>query len=145
LGPRSLTEAEVEALLASDAVAYLGTLGKDGFPQVTPIWFVWDGGAFYMTSLTEKAHVGRLERDPRASICVEVEEPERRDGERPNRSVRATGPAELFTDIDGEWTRRITEKYVRGPGQAEMTARRAGQERIVIRLQPVRFIALSSV
>jgi PPOX class probable F420-dependent enzyme len=145
VGPRSLSETEVEDLLAGDAVAYLATLGKDGFPQVTPIWFVWEDGAFYMTSLTEKAHVGRLERDPRASICVEVEERERSDGERPNRSVRATGPAEVFTDVDGTWTRRITEKYIRGPAQEATVAQRAEQERVVIRLQPVRLIGLASV
>jgi PPOX class probable F420-dependent enzyme len=142
---RSLTDGEVAQLLATDAVAYLATLGKDGFPQVTPIWFVWEDGAFYMTSLTEKAHVGRLERDPRASICVEVEEPERGDGDRPNRSVRATGPAEVFADTDGTWTQRITEKYIRGPGRSDRVAQRSGQDRVVIRLQPVRLIGLASM
>jgi PPOX class probable F420-dependent enzyme len=143
--PRSLSDEEIAALLESDAVGYLATLGKDGFPQVTPIWFVWEDGAFYMSSVAEKSHVGRLERDPRASICVEVEEPERDDGERPNRSVRATGPAELLDDVDGRWTRRITEKYLRGPGLEAKLAHRTAQDRVVIRLQPVRLIALASV
>jgi hypothetical protein len=41
---------------------------------------VWERGAFYMTSLPEKAHVRRLGRDPRASFCVDVEDDERDDG-----------------------------------------------------------------
>lgn len=143
--PRPLTETEVAELLALDVPARLATLDKDGFPHVVPIWFVWDGHAFYMSSLPDRAHVKRLTRDPRASICVDVEDDERADGERPNRAVRAVGPAEVFVDEDGDWTHRITEKYVRGPGRDAMIERRTGQERWVIRLQPVRMFAVASV
>ena len=143
--PRPLTDDELAALLGLDAPGRLGTLDKEGYPHITPIWFVWDRGAFYMTSLPEKAHVRRLGRDPRASFCVDVEDAERPDGERPNRSARAVGPAEVFDDIDGEWTRRITEKYIRGAGRTAMVTRRTAQERVVIRLQPVRLFGVSSV
>lgn len=143
--PRSLTDAELQMLLGLDVPGQLGTLDKEGYPHITPMWFVWERGAFYMTSLPEKAHVRRLERDPRASFSVDVEDPERDDGERPNRSVRAVGPAEVFVDTDGQWTARITEKYLRGPGLPAVLARRTAQERMVIRLQPVRLFGLSSV
>ena len=143
--PRSLAEIELAELLSLDVPGRLGTLDKEGYPHITPIWFVWERGAFYMTSLPEKAHVRRLERDPRASFCVDVEDDERDDGERPNRSARAVGPAEVFTDDGGVWTARITEKYLRGPGLADMLAARTAQERVVIRLQPVRLFGLSSV
>ncbi|MDQ1374327.1 MAG: hypothetical protein QOJ09_1665 [Actinomycetota bacterium] len=132
-------------LLGLDLPGRLGTLDKEGFPHVTPMWFVWERGAFYMSSLPEKAHVRRLERDPRASFLIDVEDAERDDGERPNRSVRAVGPAELFDDEGGMWTRRITEKYIVGPGRHGMIARRTAQPRVVIRLQPFRLFGLSSV
>ena len=143
--PRSLSDPELATLLALDVPGRLGTLDKEGYPHITPIWFAWERGAFYMTSLPEKAHVRRLGRDPRASFCVDVEDDERDDGERPNRSVRAVGPAELFDDVDGAWTARITEKYLSGPGLAARLAARTAQERVVIRLQPVRLFGLSSV
>jgi nitroimidazol reductase NimA-like FMN-containing flavoprotein (pyridoxamine 5'-phosphate oxidase superfamily) len=143
--PRPLNDAELEALLTLDIPGRLGTLDKEGYPHITPIWFVWERGAFFMTSLPDKAHVHRLEREPRASFCVDVEDAERDDGERPNRSVRAVGPAELFDDTGGAWTRRITEKYLRGPGLESMLATRTAQDRVVIRFQPVRLFGLSSV
>ena len=143
--PRALDEKEIADLLGRDVPARLATIDKDGFPHVVPIWFVWDGHAFYMTSLPDRAHVKRLTRDPRASICVDVEEDERDDGERPNRAVRAVGPAEVFVDDGGDWTRRITEKYIHGPGREAMLATRTSQERWVIRLQPVRMFAVASV
>jgi PPOX class probable F420-dependent enzyme len=145
MAPRPLTPTELDGVLGLDVPGYLGTLDKEGYPQITPIWFVWEGGAIYMTSLPEKAHVRRLERDPRASFCVEIEDDERDDGERPNRSVRAVGPAEMFDDVDGAWTARVTEKYLRGPGLAAQLARRTAQGRVVVRLQPVRLFGLSSV
>jgi nitroimidazol reductase NimA-like FMN-containing flavoprotein (pyridoxamine 5'-phosphate oxidase superfamily) len=143
--PKPLSPDQLDALLALDIPGQLGTLDKEGYPHITPIWFVWDRGAFYMSSLPDKAHVRRLERDPRASFAVDIEEAERDDGERPNRSVRAVGPAELFDDTGGAWTRRITEKYIVGPGRDATVARRSGQPRVVIRLQPVRLFGLSSV
>ena len=143
--PRPLTVDEIEALLAADVPARLATLDRHGFPHVTPLWFIWAEGAFLLTSLPDRAHVRRLERDPRAGICIDLEEPERRDGQRPNRQVRAVGEAELFADEDGMWTRRITRKYVAGPAAVAREERRAADPRTVIRLAPVRLIAVASV
>jgi hypothetical protein len=78
-------------------------------------------------------------------VCVDVEEPERGDGQRPNRQVRAIGTAELFADEDGSWTRRITGKYVTGPGAAEHAAHRAADQRLVIRLRPSTLVGFASV
>jgi hypothetical protein len=59
--------------------------------------------------------------------------------------VRATGEIELFPDAGAEWTTRITEKYVRGEGRAVSVASRAADERVAIRLAPVRIVAVASV
>jgi hypothetical protein len=92
-----------------------------------------------------RPHLWRLQTNPRAGLCIDAEQPERSDGERPNRQVRAVGCAEVFIDPDGAWTRRITEKYVRGPAAAERSAARAADDRLVIRLRPERMVAVASV
>jgi len=143
--PRPLSAEEIDALLTADVPARLATLDRQGFPHVTPLWFIWDGGAFYLTSFPDRPHVRRLERDPRAGICVDVEEPERDNGERPNQQVRAVGTAKLFTDDGGLWTRRITRKYVTGARADERAEQRAAQPRTVIRLAPARLVAVASV
>ena len=125
--PRPLSDEEINALLAADVPARLATLDREGFPHVTPLWFIWDDGAFYLTSFPDRRHVRRLERDPRAGICIDVEGPERSDGERPNRQVRAVGTAELSADERGLWTRRITRKYVTGAVADERAEQRAAQ------------------
>ena len=143
--PRQLDPAEIEALLALDVPARLATLDRDGFPHVTPLWFVWDEGAFYMTSIADRPHLRRVSHNPRAGLCIDVEDPERADGQRPNRQFRAVGDARLFPDRDGRWTARITRKYLHGPSAAASAAARAADERIVVCLRPVRVVAVASV
>jgi nitroimidazol reductase NimA-like FMN-containing flavoprotein (pyridoxamine 5'-phosphate oxidase superfamily) len=143
--PRALTANEIESLLGADVPARLATVDQQGFPHVTPLWFVWSDGSFYLTSFPDRAHLRRLRRNPRAGICIDVEQPERDDGERPNRQIRAIGDAELFADEHGVWTRRITRKYVKGEMASAREEQRAAQPRTVIRLAPVRIVAVASV
>jgi hypothetical protein len=98
-----------------------------------------------MTSFFDSPHLRRLERNPHAGLCVDQEGDVGPDGERPNRQVRAIGEAELFPDADGEWTRLTTLKYVHGPGASEQAAARTAADRVVIRLRPVRLVAVGSV
>jgi hypothetical protein len=89
---------EIEALLALDVPAHLATKDDQGLPMVIPIWFLWTGQEFVMTSVAHRPHVRRLQASPVASICVDVEDPERADGQRPNRQVRASGTVALRRD-----------------------------------------------
>jgi nitroimidazol reductase NimA-like FMN-containing flavoprotein (pyridoxamine 5'-phosphate oxidase superfamily) len=142
--PRRLDASEIAALVALDVPAHLATLDRDGFPHITPLWFVWEDGAFYMTSIADRPHLRRLSVNPRAGLGIDVEAPERADGQRPNRQVRAIGSADLFPDDHANWTVRIDDKYLRGPGAAASTAARAADERIVICLRPTKLVALAS-
>jgi PPOX class probable F420-dependent enzyme len=143
--PRPLDPGEIEALLGLDVPARLATLDRDGFPHVTPLWFLWSDGAFYMTSVADRPHLRRLAANPRAGVVVDTEDAERDDGQRPNRQVRAIGEAQVFSDSGGQWTMRITEKYVRGAGAAASIASRAADQRVVVRLRPARIVAVASV
>lgn len=138
---RKLSQDEIEELLALDLPAHLATIDRDGFPRVTPIWFLWVDGAFHMTSVEGQPHLRNLERDPRAAVSVDTEERKSAGGRRPSRRVRAQGEAELFPDEDGAWTRRITLKYVQGEEGEAAADRRAGMPRVVIRLRPLRLLA----
>jgi nitroimidazol reductase NimA-like FMN-containing flavoprotein (pyridoxamine 5'-phosphate oxidase superfamily) len=145
LRPIEMDADEIEALLALDVPAHLATTDDQGRPIVIPIWFLWTGEEFVMTSVAHRPHVRRLEARPVASLCVDVEGPERQDGQRPNRQVRASGTVALSIDEDGFWTRRITEKYLHGPGRDEQVALRSADRRVVMRLKPERLIAVRSV
>ena len=143
--PRRLSDSEVEALLAADVPARVATLDAEGYPHVTPLWFVWADGAFHMTSLAGKPHLRRLASNPRAGVCVDIEDEQREDGERPNRQVRAIGDADTFADAGGKWTERITRRYVTGAGLEVQLERRLAGERILIKLEPQSLVAVASL
>ena len=124
--------------------ARLATIDPHGFPRITPLWFVWEGRGFHMTSVVGQPHLHNLERDPRAAVCVDVEQRDAIGGVRPNRQVKGSGLAELIADDGGSWTRRITLRYVPGPEGVERAALRAAMPRALIRLRPRRLIALGT-
>jgi nitroimidazol reductase NimA-like FMN-containing flavoprotein (pyridoxamine 5'-phosphate oxidase superfamily) len=143
--PRPLEAHEVEALLALAIPIHLATIDANGVPHITPLWFEWADAAFWMTSLQHQPHVRRLQANRVAAVCLDIEQPERADGERPNQQVRASGSVELLADADGVRTARITAKYLSGPGRDAMIGRRTSRPRIVVRLVPDEILAIASV
>ena len=137
-----LSSAEVESLLRLDVPAHLATIDPSGHPRITPIWFLWKDGAFYMTSFASKPHVRNLHLNPKAAVCIDVEKT-LSDGRRPNQQVKGAGQAEIFPDEGGEITREITRKYIRGPLAPAEVERRGNMVRVAIRLRPERLVGLS--
>ena len=89
----------------------LATIDSDGYPHVTPLWFVTDGEAIVMTSYSDRSHIARARASPRVGLVVDVEAPHRPDGERPNQQIRIQGDALVAADTGYEWTTRIRRKY----------------------------------
>lgn len=140
--PRALSGDEVEALLREPVPCRLATMDAAGFPRVTPLWFLWADGCFWMTSLTDRQHLADLTRCARAGLCVDVEAPAATGRpHRPNRQVTARGLAETFPESDGQWTRRITTKYVPGAAGALHADERAAQQRLVVCFRPTKLSA----
>jgi hypothetical protein len=142
---RPLSTREIDQLLTAAVPARFASIDGDGFPHVTPLWFLWDSGSLWATSRAGAPHLGRLAANPRAGVVIDVEEDERPDGERPNRQLRLVGTVRLSADHDGFITRRITEKYVLSPGQATMLERRCSVPRTAIQLLRHLTVGLSSL
>ena len=58
------------ALLESDAVAHVVTLGEDGSPQVTAAWVGIDGEEIVLATLPDQRKLRNLRRDPRVAVSV---------------------------------------------------------------------------
>jgi PPOX class probable F420-dependent enzyme len=86
--PARLSKSQREKFLAGRHVAVLVTLGPDGAPVSTPIWYLWRDGAFYFRTAGNAIKTENVRRDPRVSVCVQ-------DERAPYRSLVATGRAEV--------------------------------------------------
>jgi hypothetical protein len=112
---------------------------------VTPRWFIWENGAFFLASDAWRRHLARIRPNPNVGLVIDVEEDERSDGERPNRQVRVVGGAILSPDPDGPWTRRIWAKYHRGGCVPDAEVRLRGRQRVLITIRPRRVVAVARV
>jgi F420H(2)-dependent biliverdin reductase len=61
---------EVRALLESEQNAWLCTLRPDGSPHVTPVWFVYRAGTWWLGSSERNVKVRNVEADARVAIAL---------------------------------------------------------------------------
>ena len=115
-------------------LAYTGT---DGRPLVAPVWFIVEDGCVVFNTGKDTAKGRALARDPRVTLCADLEEP-------PYAFVQVQGIAELSED-PGELLRTATAiaaRYV-GPELADEFGKRNGVPgELVVRLRPTKVLAV---
>ena len=114
----------------------LSWLSASGRPLVAPVWFIVDGDGLVFNTGQDTAKGRALARDPRVSLCVDLEEP-------PYAFVQVQGEAELSED-PAELLRTATAIAARymGSDQAEEFGKRnAVPGELVVRLRPAKVLA----
>jgi hypothetical protein len=67
----AMTEDERDVFLRSQPVCRVATVGADGRPHASALWFVWDGAALWLNSLTRSQRWADVDRDPRVSVIID--------------------------------------------------------------------------
>ncbi|MDP3893718.1 pyridoxamine 5'-phosphate oxidase family protein [Nocardioides sp.] len=90
-----MSDEEVDAFLDDSMKVQVATVGKDGAPHLTTLFYVLVDGRIAFWTYGRSQKIRNLERDPRVSCLVE-------DGEEYSelRGVSITGTAELVRDPD---------------------------------------------
>ena len=119
-------------LLRAD-VGILSTIGRDGYPQTTALWFLAeDDGTIKLSLNRARQKTRNLERDPQVTFFV-------LDRANPMRTLEIRARAEVEPDPDYVFAARIGAKYG-GVDLRQMD--RAGQGRVVVTLQPAKVNAI---
>ena len=66
-----MSEAERDSFLAEQRTCRMATVGSDGQPHTSALWFVWDGSAVWINSLTRSQRYFDLQGEPRISLVVD--------------------------------------------------------------------------
>jgi len=127
-----LTRAEIDAFLDERHTLVLATLRHDGWPQVTTVWYRWDGDAFWISTNRDRAKYRNIERDPRVSVLVDAPPREM--------SVAGYGVAEVVARDSAAYdgTLAIVSRYVEEP-LAYIDERR-DDPRVLIRIKPRKLV-----
>jgi PPOX class probable F420-dependent enzyme len=67
----AMTADEVDAYLRTAHTCRVATVGGDGAPHVSALWFVWDGEALWLNSVFKSQRWVNVGRDPRVSVLVD--------------------------------------------------------------------------
>ncbi|HEY0756845.1 MAG TPA: PPOX class F420-dependent oxidoreductase [Ktedonobacteraceae bacterium] len=65
-----LNNPKVQNILHAKALVHLATIGPQGEPQSSPMWFLWDGEYIKFTHTTERQKYQNIQRDPRVAISA---------------------------------------------------------------------------
>lgn len=67
-----MTREELDEFLQGERTCRLATVGEDGSPHNSPLWFVWDGSALWLKSLIRSQRWVNVERNPRVSVVIDT-------------------------------------------------------------------------
>ena len=118
-------------LLQTD-VAVLATVGRDGTPQATAVWFLLDDDGQLTLSLnTSRQKTKNLLRQPACTLFL-------LDRANPYRALEVRARVAIAPDDEYAFADRIAKKY----GGADLRRMDGpGQSRVVVTLHPVRINA----
>ncbi|MFN8492251.1 MAG: PPOX class F420-dependent oxidoreductase [Caldilineaceae bacterium] len=114
--------------LLAASVATLATVGADGYPQVTALWFLLDDDGIVKLSLnTTRQKLKNLQKRPECTLFII-------DPANPFRTLEIRANAEISADPDYAFADKIGRKY----GVDVRTFDQPGAQRMVVALQPVK-------
>jgi PPOX class probable F420-dependent enzyme len=137
-----LTEAEVAEFLTEPWNGRLATLGPDGWPHVTPVWYEFAAASrvFWVVGRERADWVGHIRADPR--VAFHVADDEHAEHTRvlvQGRAAIIEGPVAPSQSARlGALTRRLSLRYLGpdGPAYAERTFDRP---RVLVEVRPERW------
>jgi hypothetical protein len=134
-----LSSQELREFLGGRWLIKLAVLKEDGWPFMVPLWYHWEGEAFYVVGRKRSEWVQDLLRDPRCAICIEEKEIPPDGG---NRKVIAQCVAEVLEGPvvaeNSQWIgigNQMALRYVGSEGPKALS-RSYGWERYLVKLTP---------
>ena len=111
--------------------ATMATIGPDGRPQLTEVWFLKDGDSVAISLAESRQKTKNLMRHPHCSVLI-------LDLTNPFRYLEIRGDAEIEPDNDYAFASRVGAKYDSDLRQYDQP----GEKRVVTRIRPVRVHAM---
>jgi PPOX class probable F420-dependent enzyme len=112
-------------------VATLATIGGNGLPQLTEVWFLHDDGELKLSLNDSRLKTRNLTKRPQCSLLL-------LDLQNPYRYLEVRGEAKLEPDDDYAFARKLGAKY-----DADLSVHdNPGDSRVVVTIEPANVYAV---
>jgi PPOX class probable F420-dependent enzyme len=116
-------------LFTKKAFAHLATVGRDGAPQVTPVWVDWDGTHVRFNTAKGRVKDRKLRNNPRVALSIQ-------DPDNPYRYVQVIGRVVEMTETGADaHIDALAKRYL---GQDRYPFRRPDEVRVTVKVAPER-------
>lgn len=120
--------------LLQSTVATLATVGTDGRPQLSAVWFLAEGNTIRISLNEDRQKTKNLHANPAMTVFI-------LDLANPFRYLEVRGDARIEADADYAFASKVGEKY----STDVRTYDRPGTSRVVVTLDPVRVNAVDMI
>ena len=100
-----MNDERLQAFLQEVHLLDLVTITPAGLPHVTPVWYLWDGEHFLMSTMRFRKKARNLAKNPKAGFSIAPEELS-------YKAVVGHGTVEMESDADGELLRQLCYRYL---------------------------------
>lgn len=129
-------DAETLEFLSRPLLMRLATHGADGYPQVTPVWFMQQDGSLYCSTEQERVKVRNILRNPRVGASI--------DDDHPYRGISLKGIASVREKEIEPLVRRIAARYVPARELDALMAWLFKGPRVVLQITPVNVVKIGA-
>ncbi len=123
-------DAETRDFLEQPLLMRLGTIGPDGFPQVTPVWYIYEQDRFFTSTQKARIKYRNIMRDPHVGASVDWDT-------RPYRGLSIRGIARFREDNIAAVIERICIRYVPPEELDDMVNWVLRGQRVIIEIDPI--------
>ena len=114
-------------LLTKKSFAHVATVGRDGSPQVTPVWIDYDGTHVLFNTARGRVKDKNLQRSPHVALTI-------MDPDNPYRYVQIRGRVVEMTEQGADpHIDALAKKYT---GQDRYPGRKPGEVRVTVKIAP---------
>ncbi len=123
-----MLDPQTEDYVRQPYFAKLATIGQDGYPHVTIMWYLYDGGHFYMTTTTTRVKYRNVRRNPKVGFVIDSD---------PYKGLAVKGEVVDFISEDLQaWNRRIAARYTEPAELDRMVASLMADPRVILDIEP---------
>ena len=129
-----------EFLVEGTRTGKISTIRKNGLPHLAPIWFVWEDGKIYFTTMSATIKAKNITSNPNVSFCVDEQTP-------PYSFVIIEGKAKVAQDHKGllPWTVKIASRYMGKENSDRIGKRNCVEGELLIEITPTKILGIKEV